>query len=63
MPKMGKTTRKTGKAMNFSQAVIGTRSKRTRKQSIGIKAASSTGTVNKSPRKPSAPSLRGKRVY
>lgn len=55
--------RKTGKAMNFSQAVIGTSSKRSKKKSIGITATGSTGMVNKSPSKPKAPSLRGKRVY
>lgn len=55
--------RKKGKAMNFSQAVLGTSSKRSKKKSIGITVAPSAGTVNKSPRKPKAPSLRGKRVY
>jgi hypothetical protein len=56
-------TRKTGKVMKFSQAVIGKSSKRSKKKSIGIIAAPSTGKVNKSPSKPKAPSLRGKRIY
>ena len=56
-------SRKKGKVMNFSQAVIGTSSKRSKKGSSKPFAAGSTGMVNKSPKRPKAPSLRGKRVY
>lgn len=55
--------RKSGKIMNFSQAVIGQSSSRSSKGPKGTWVASSTGMVNGSPSKPSAPSLRGKRVY
>lgn len=60
---MSSKARKTGKIMNFSQAVIGTSSSKTRPASMGIKVANSTGMVDKSPSKPKAPSLRGKRIY
>lgn len=63
MPKGKGYARKKGKVMNYSQAVLGTSSKRTKKKSIGIIATGSAGSVNKSPKKPKAPSLRGKRVY
>lgn len=55
--------RKKGKIMNFSQAVIGTSASKSMKGPKGTWAAGSTGTVNKSPSKPTPPSLRGKRVY
>lgn len=61
--KMKSGSRKKGKIMNFSQAVIGTSSKRSAKGRKDTWVAESTGTVNKSPKKPKAPSLRGKRVY
>jgi hypothetical protein len=62
MPK-GRSSRKTGKVMNFSQAVIGKSAKRTRKGTPGIIAVKSTGKVNMSPSKARAPKLGGKRVY
>lgn len=55
--------KKSGKIMNFSQAVIGKSAMRSKKPSVGIIAAPSAGTVNKNPKKPKAPKLTGKRVY
>lgn len=63
MPKGKSYGRKAGKVMNFSQAVIGTSSKRTKKKSIGRIVTSSNGKVDMSPSRKMAPKRAGKRVY
>jgi len=63
MPIKGRSSRKKGKILNFSQAVIGTSASKSRSTNNKTWVAGSTGKVDKSPSKPKAPSLRGKRIY
>lgn len=51
-------TKKSGKKMNFSQAVIGHSSTRSKKKSVGKIVAPSAGTVTKNPDR-----VKGKRIF
>lgn len=49
---------KNGKRMNFSQSVLGTKSMRSKKPSVGKIVCDSAGTVDMNP-----PKVKGKRIF